>query len=153
MFRGCRLSFTFLTFAFLLIASGVQAAQPSSGTLSASNPTVTWRGGPFTVGVPSPLGCLGPSDPLCDVFYLTVELTAGYRFTVAITPEIAEDAYDLYIYYPDGTLAGHSANAGGNESVVIQHTNAHGSGPYQVRVLPFAVTKGASYQGVASVDR
>jgi hypothetical protein len=97
------------------------------------------------------LGCLTPSNPTCDAFALTVNLPSGggYRFVVAITSEIAADDYDLYVYYPDGTEAGRSANAGGNESVVIEHTSLHGSGPYKVRVLPFTVTSGSTYQGVA----
>ena len=136
--------------AALGAATAAHGAQPSSGTVAPPNIGAQWTGGPYTVGVPNQLGCLTPSDPTCDAFALTVDLpTSGYRFVVAIQGEIEADDYDLYVYYPDGTEAGRSANAGGNESVVIEHTAAHGTGPYQVRVLPFTVTSGSTYQGVA----
>ncbi len=154
MIRSGRLSFTLLAFAVLFIAPAVQAAQPSSGTLNNGNQNVTWTGGPYAApGVPNQLGCVSPSNPTCDAFNLTVNLPAGRRFAVAITSEIAGDDYDLYVYYPDGTEAARSANAGGNESLVVEHTNTHGSGPYAVRVLPFAVTDGSTYQGVAQATR
>lgn len=139
----------FLVVVALLIATAGQAAQPGSGTVAPPNTGANWTGGPYTVGVPNQLGCLTASNPTCDAFALTVNLTLGYRFVVGIQSEIEGDDYDLYVYYPDGTEAGRSANAGANESVVIQHTNLHGSGPYQVRVLPFTVTSGSTYQGVA----
>lgn len=143
------ISLSILAMAVTLTAPAADAAQPSSGTVAPPNVSASWTGGPYTVGVPNQLGCLTPSDPTCDAFALTVNLTLGYRFVVAIKSEIEGDDYDLYVYYPDGTEAGRSANAGGNESVVIEHTNLHGSGPYQVRVLPFTVTSGSTYQGIA----
>ncbi len=145
--RRVRLALSLLTVLF--IATNAHAAQPSSGTVAPPNISATWTGGPYTVGVPNQLGCVSPSNPTCDAFSLQVNLTLGYRFVVAISSEIAGDDYDLYVYYPDGTEAGRSANSGGNESVVIKHTNTHGSGPYQVRVLPFSVTSGSTYEGVA----
>lgn len=143
------ISLSVLTLAVILTAPATFAAQPSSGTVAPPNVSASWTGGPYTAGVPNQLGCLTPGNPTCDAFALTVNLTLGYRFVVAIQGEIEGDDYDLYVYYPDGTEAGRSANAGGNESVVIEHTNLHGSGPYQVRVLPFGVTSGSTYQGIA----
>lgn len=142
-------SLSILAMAVSLAAPAAWAAQPGSGTVAPPNVSASWMGGPYTVGVPNQLGCLHPSNPTCDAFALTVNLTLGYRFVVAIQSEIPGDDYDLYVYYPDGTEAGRSANAGGNESVVIAHTNLHGSGPYKVRVLPFGVTSGSTYQGIA----
>ena len=133
----------------LSIAPAAHAAQPGSGTVAPPNVSASWTGGPYTVGVPNQLGCVTPSNPTCDAFALTVNLTLGYRFVVAIQSEIPADDYDLYVYYPDGTEAGRSANAGASESVVIKHTNLHGTGPYKVRVLPFSVTAGSTYQGIA----
>lgn len=142
-------SLAFLVLAFVCLATAAQAAQPSSGTVAPPNVSARWSGGPYTVGVPNQLGCLTPGNPTCDAFAVTVNLNLNYRFVVAITGEIEGDDYDLYVYYPDGIEAGRSANAGGNESVVIKHTNLHGTGPYQVRVLPYAVTAGSTYQGIA----
>lgn len=142
--------------AALLLLLGVPvcyAATPESGTVSKGKRTATWSGGPYTVGVPNQLGCLTPADPTCDAFALTADLKPGARFAVAIASEIAEDDYDLYVYYPDGTEAGRSANAGSNESVVIAHTALHGTGPYAVRVLPFAVASGSTYRGIAQATK
>jgi hypothetical protein len=133
----------------LSLATSAQAAEPGSGRVAPPNISASWTGGPYTVGVPNQLGCVTTADPTCDAFALTVDLTLGYRFVVGIQSEIAGDDYDLYVYYPDGTEAGRSANSGANESVVIKHTNLHGTGPYQVRVLPFTVTSGSTYQGIA----
>ena len=142
------LSVMVLASAFFL-APAAQAAEPGSGRVAPPNISASWAGGPYTLGVPNQLGCVTASNPTCDAFALTVDLTLGYRFVVAIQGEIEGDDYDLYVYYPDGTEAGRSANSGGNESVVIKHTNLHGTGPYKVRVLPFSVTAGSTYQGIA----
>lgn len=139
----------FLSLAILFTAARAHAAQPNTGQV-ASGSSAQWTGGPYTTGVPNQLGCLTPLNPTCDKFSLTVNLPVGSRFVVAATSEIAGDDYDLYVYYPDGTEAGRSANDGGNEAVVIEHTNLHGSGAYKVRVLPFTVTSGSTYKGVAS---
>ncbi len=144
-----------LALAGLLVAallalplSPAHAADPASGTLDDGGP-VAWSGGPYTVGVPNQLGCLGAGDPTCDPFDLTVALDEGERFAVAITSDTAGDDYDLYVFYPDGTEAARSANAGSDEAVVIAHTTTHGTGPYRVSVLPFQVTAGSTYDGVA----
>jgi hypothetical protein len=138
----------------LLFVTAAHAAQPGSGTIDSVNRlAATWMGGPYTVGVPNQLGCLGTIDPTCDAFALTVDMAPGARFAVAITSGNEGDDYDLYVFYPDGTEAARSANAGSNESVVIAHTTLHGSGPYAVRVLPFQVASGSTYQGVAKASR
>jgi hypothetical protein len=138
----------------LLAAGAAQAAEPAAGTVAKGNHrTATWMAGPFSgPGFPT-LGCLAPADPTCDAFALTVDLKVGSRFAVAIATEIEGDDYDLYVFYPDGTAAASSATASGNEAVVIEHTALHGSGPYAVRVLPFAVTDGSTYQGIARSTR
>lgn len=137
-----------LTLAALLPATAAHAAQPSSGALQTTG-QATWTGGPYQLSVPNQLGCVLAFNPTCDAYNLTVDLTPGSRFVVAVESEIAGDDYDLYVYYPNGTEAGRSANAGGTESVVITHDNLHGSGAYKVRVLPFQVTAGSTYKGLA----
>ncbi|HKH49773.1 MAG TPA: zinc-dependent metalloprotease family protein [Thermoanaerobaculia bacterium] len=153
MNRWFRISLKLLTIAALSSATAAHAAEPSSGTVSKGNRTSNWLGGPHTASAPSPAGCVSVSNPACDAFALTVDLKPGSRFAVAIASEIEGDDYDLYVYYPDGTAAASSATEGGNEAVVIQHTLLHGSGPYQVRVLPFTVTPGSTYQGLARGTR
>jgi hypothetical protein len=50
------------------------AATPGSGTVSATNPAVTWTGA-FTVATAA--GCTGPGDSTCDHFSLTINPPAG----------------------------------------------------------------------------
>ncbi len=132
-----------------LSASTAQAATPNSGSISPPDNSIFWTGGPYTVGIPNQLGCVQPSNPTCDAFALTTNLSFGDRFLVSIKSEMEGDDYDLYVYYPDGTEAGRSANAGPVESVVIEHNGLHGTGPYQVRVLPFEVASGSTYHAIA----
>lgn len=153
MNRCLRTSLSCLAFAALLATVPASAAEPSSGTVGKGKRTAQWMGGPFTAGVPSLTGCLGPSDPTCDAFSLTVDIKPGSRFAVAIASEIEGDDYDLYVYYPDGTEAGRSATESGSESVVIEHSALHGTGPYAVRVLPWTVSSGSTYQGIARSTR
>lgn len=150
--RGALLCALTLTLAFAH-SSPAHAADPESGTVKNGNRTATWSGGPYTAGVPNQLGCLGPDDPVCDAYALEVDTKAGRNFVVGITSAIETDDYDLYVYYPDGTEAGRSAAAGSDEAVVIEHTLEHGEGPYQVRVLPFDVAQGSTYDGVARTTR
>lgn len=145
-------SFSFLALGALLSVAAY-GADPDSGAVSKGKRTANWAGGPFTAGVPNAAGCIGTSDPTCDAFSLTVDVRPGSQFAVAITTASADDDYDLFVYYPDGTEAGRSATGGGNEAVVIQHTTLHGTGPYAVRVLPFDVASGSTYSGVARASR
>lgn len=154
MHRKIRLLPSVLALTALLFVSSARAAEPDSGTVGkGSQRTASWSGGPFTASVPSPLGCVSPANPACDAYALTADLKPGARFAVAIASEIAGDDYDLYVYHPDGALAASSATASGNESVVVEHTVLHGPGPYQVRVIPFTVTPGSTYQGIARSTR
>jgi len=140
-----------LALSTLFLGAEARAAQPSSGRLATDtdDPSTSWTGGPYRLGIPSQLGCVTPLNPACDAFALTVDLPPEKSFLVAVTSAVAGDDYDLYVYYPDGTEAGRSDSSVGNEAVVIRHTTAHGSGPYKVRVLPFSVTSGSTYQGLA----
>lgn len=150
----CFPRFLFSCLAVLLCAAAAEAGQPGSGKIDSQNrQSATWTGGPYTVGIPNQLGCVSTSNPTCDAFALTVDMPAGGRFAVAISSAAEGDDYDLYVYYPDGTEASRSANSGSNESVVIEHSTLHGSGPYAVRVLPFQVAVGSTYQGVAHASR
>lgn len=152
MIRSSRI-FSILAIAALIAATAVRAAEPGSGTVSKGKKISTWVGGPHTASVPSPVGCVTASNPACEAFALTADLKPGSNFAVAIASEIAGDDYDLYVYYPNGTLAASSATESGNEAVVIKHTLLQGIGPYKVRVLPFTVSVGSTYQGIARATR
>lgn len=140
-----------LALSTLFLAADARAAEPGSGRLATDTdtPSVSWTGGPYRAGIPSPLGCVSPLNPACDAFALTVDLPPEKRFVVAVTSEVPGDDYDLYVYYPDGSEAGRSTTSGDTEAVVVEHTTEHGTGPYKVRVLPYAVSAGSSYTGLA----
>lgn len=148
------------TFAVLFAALGaagfhttVAGAEPDEGAISRQQRSVTWTGGPFTAS--NPAGCVGgASDPTCDHFRLVVNASDRSTFMVAIqTPEGAGDDFDLFVYYPDGTEAASSASSGGNEAVVVEHRIDRGTGPYEVRVQPWLVNAGGTYDGIAVLQR
>jgi len=136
--------------ACAMVAGFALAATPASGTVS-KNQDVTWQGGPFTAS--NPAVCVGSADPTCDHFFLNVDGREGAHVLVAIDGAMDTDDYDLFVYYPDGTLAGQKATGSGNEAVVFEHSTTHGTGPYEVRVQPFLVGAGSTYTGVAQVTR
>jgi len=53
----------------------------------------------------------------------------------------------LFVYAPDGTKVGESATPRGRESVTFVHKRAFRNKPYEVRVVPYLVVPGATYQG------
>ena len=142
-----------LAAAACLAATSAFAAEPSSGTVSKGRRTAAWTSPAYSTGVPSDLGCVSPENPACDAFELTADLKAGARFAIAITSEVEGDDYDLYVYYPDGTEAGRAATPSGSESLVLVHDPLRATGPYRVRVLPYAVSPGSSYKGIAQATR
>src|SRR5207237_1819591 len=142
---------------FLLVALAVaavslplassNAATPDSGTVSASNTSVSWTG-PLAIATAG--GCSGPSDPSCDNFHLTVQ-PPGYPFQVRILLQPAGD-WDLSVFAPDGGLAGSSGN-GPNQLEIVTLTNPP-AGTYTVAAAPFAPLIGAdgnSYTASATI--
>lgn len=136
---------------FMACFSGTAgAAEPASATVSKQQ-DVTWTGGPFVA--PNPVGCANELDPSCDHFFLEVDARNGTHVAVAITTEDpAGNDFDLAVYAYDGTLLANSTTATGSESLVFEHLEAYG-GPYEVRVQPWLVTPGTSYEGAAMVSK
>jgi hypothetical protein len=131
-------------------AATVHTAEPVSGAVSTQQ-DVTWTGRTFLFS--NPLACLGGFDLTCDRFALTVDAEQGTPVTVAIATTSEGDDYDLFIFYPNGTLAAKSTAGGGSEAATFEHRTDRGTGPYKVRVQPFLVTPGSSYTGVATIGR
>lgn len=130
--------------ALAAFAPMAQAATPSSGTVSNNN-EVTWSGTPLAS---NPAACPTATDPSCDHFTMTIANPGVKRVLVAIAAAdgFEDDDYDLFVYDDQGTLVGSSASSGSRESVVF----ANGGAPfYEVRVQPFTVSPGSSYNGVA----
>ncbi len=90
---------------------------------------------------------MGPADPTCDHYALTLNVRANQDVSVGIVGAEGDD-WDLFVYGPDGSQVASSATPSSSESVVIDGQPA---GTYEVRVQPFTVTPGASYDGRAAV--
>ena len=121
-----------------------EAAAPPAGSLGGKSTAVTWTG---SAVASNPAACVGPSDPTCDHYALTLNVRANQAVSVGIVGAEGDD-WDLFVYGPDGSEVASSATPGSSESVVIDGQPA---GTYEVRVQPFTVTPGASYDGRAAV--
>jgi hypothetical protein len=143
-------TWTALGTAVLMVAAGAavmapaQAATPGAGSLGGKAKSVTWTG---TTTAPNPAGCVGATDPTCDHYALTLNVKSNQDVSIAILGADGDD-WDLFVYGPDGSQVASSATSSGSESVVIDGAPA---GTYEVRVQPFTVTPGASYDGRAAV--
>jgi hypothetical protein len=124
------------------------AASPGSGTVSDSNKSVTWTGA-ITLATAS--GCSGANDPTCDNYRLTIQ-PPSYGFKVQIRLQPVGD-WDLYVYGPNGGLAGSSGN-GPNQLEVVTLTNP-AAGTYTVAAAPWAPAigpDGNSYTASATLS-
>lgn len=121
-----------------------EAATPAAGKLGGKAKSVSWSG---TATAPNPAGCVGAADPTCDHYALTLNVKSTQDVSIAIVGAEGDD-WDLFVYGPDGSQVASSATSSGSESVVIDGAPA---GTYEVRVQPFTVTPGASYDGRAAV--
>ncbi len=129
--------------ALIVSATTLAAATPSSGTVDNHN-ELTWSGKPLAS---NPVACATATDPSCDHFTLTIA-SGVKRVLVAIAPAAGFDGddYDLFVYDNSGTQVASSATSSARESVVFENT---GAPSYEVRVQPWTVSPGSSYNGVA----
>ncbi|HXT21070.1 MAG TPA: sialidase family protein [Thermoanaerobaculia bacterium] len=147
--------------AIVLVASFVATADPAhaavtgSGTLSPTNPTVTYNSGPFlipnpTIQVVSLAGigdqpiCQDPVLP-CDDFLLDVDIPAGYktqhpadRVQIKIEWQQTGNDFDMFVLDEAGAVVDTSATGGRPEIVILPVQEGHRR--YTVRVEPFLVT-------------
>jgi hypothetical protein len=134
-------------------ASPAHAAEPGGATIDKKQ-DAEWTGS-FVATNPLPVACSSSADPTCDNFALTVDARPGTHVAVAITTEDANAVdLDLMVYAPNGELVKTSTTSTATESLVFEvDPEAHGTGAYEVRVQPYAVLPGATYQGVAMVTK
>ncbi|HEX2164323.1 MAG TPA: zinc-dependent metalloprotease family protein [Thermoanaerobaculia bacterium] len=134
-----------------LAPSPAEAAQPAAATVAAGQ-DAEWSGS-FLVPNPLPIACTIAGDPTCDHFALTVDAPAGTHVAVAITAaNPTSNDLDLLVYAPNGSLVRTAATSTGTEALVFAvDPAAHGTGAYQVRVQPWLVTPGTTYQGAAGL--
>ncbi len=136
----------------LVHATPAQAASPSTGIISRAKPALSWKGGPFLL--PRPVGCLGPSDPTCDYFFLRVNLEPGTEVEIKMTTPrgsppsnapIGSDDFDIYVWGPNDEILAEGATDSGNETIRFTHSHKLRNYVYEIEVVPFLVQPGTSY--------
>ncbi|TLZ61722.1 MAG: hypothetical protein E6K13_06610 [Methanobacteriota archaeon] len=140
------------------MSTSASGANPSGGSVSDTSPSATWAGQFYVVGGTTlPEECPPISDPAnvrCDHFSLTIDVGPTFwdshtgQVTIRIEWQSSDNDFDLYVYRPDGALAG-SSGAGGTTSEEVALLSPAG-GTYEVRVVPFLVFN-SGYNGQASL--
>lgn len=155
--------------AICTIVIGITAAvwastTPASGTLSPSNPAITFQGGPFQVSNPSaPTGDTPPvcTDTTCGQFALTINVPASDPTVYDVNVQVSwtnsgtttqgsnTSDYDLYIYQPDvtGSATAKSASSSNPESATFQAVN----GAYTVYVVPYDVSPSVPFNATITL--
>jgi hypothetical protein len=148
--RSARIIALALLAICVLVSGTAQAANPAKGTLSKSKKSVKWSGS-FTLSEPVN-ECLGPDDPICDHFMLKVDLKDGSRVRIVLPSPDATTDIDFYVYAPNGALVANSGNLIGEpESAEFRHSARFNKKEYEVRVSPYLVVPGTTYEAMASV--
>jgi len=135
--------------AALVVTMAGSAASPSNGTLTATNPILTYTAGPNLVSNPSGTAELNCTELPCDNYTLTVDVPdASYEDTHQVRihiswPSPAED-YDLNV-----SDVGSSGNSPGIPETVIAPAK---DGTYTVQVVPYAVA-GGTFTGTITLER
>jgi hypothetical protein len=145
------------------LTTAVWAATPGSGTVSPAA-GASWQGKSFLVSNPTSIatGVVGEgnvdcgngisytADPACDLYSLTVAppLSGAYLVEIGITPALASDDFDLYVYDSAGALVGTSATETGAERVALANLPA---GTYKVVVGAWLVGVNSTYSATAQI--
>lgn len=163
------LSSAMLILGVVLALAGGSAATttPGSGTVTPSNPTLTFTGGPFTAPNPSsPLGNTPPvcTDQTCGVFALTIDIPSSdtnvYDVKVSVgwvnsgttaQGNTASD-FDVYIYQPDAT--GTKITQSTNDSSVNPEVAGWRAAPggYTIYVVPFDPSPTVPFTGTVTLS-
>ena len=136
----------------ILIIPITRGANPASGTVSESNPTVAWTGAimPADPDLLTSPRCNG-ADP-CDNFSLTVVPPPAsfgpYIVEIRLRPQ---GDWDLELYNPDGKYRTSSGNgAYANEVVVLFNPPA---GTYRIAAFPFSPVVGSDGNSYAATAK
>lgn len=152
--------------ATVLTLSVLAGTTPSSGTLSPSNPSISFSGGPFAVSNPSsPTGDNPPAcvDATCGVFALTVDIPPtdfnSYKAKLHVewtnsgttTLRSTKSDYDVYVYSPNltGTQTAKAASADNPEETSFDVA----SGNYTIYVDPFDVSPTVPFNATLTLIR
>jgi hypothetical protein len=118
----------------LLVPASSRAASPATGTVSDSQPTVTWSG-TYTPPLAA-VGCGGPADSNCDNFRLTI-VPPSHPFNVQITLHVTTgDDWDLKVYDSAGNVVATSGNGTGQDEIAVLVGPA--AGTYTVQAVNFS---------------
>jgi hypothetical protein len=153
----------------LVLAFGnaaLAATSPTSGTLSPTNPTVSFSGGPFAISNPSaPTGENPPAcvDATCGIFTLNVAIPSAdfntYRAAVTVTwtnsgttTQLGSTTdYDVYVFAPD--LTGTKVAQGpGNTNPETGVWDAS-TGKYTIYVTPYDVSPTVAFNATVTLTR
>ncbi len=165
--RGERRRVSVVTLVLAVLALGVLVApatsahpqaEPSEGTVSLEQRTLSWQGEHYAVGSALFPGITCQVPTVCDRFDLTVAVdpshwddnTGGVEIVIAW--EDASDDFDLHVFDGDGNPVGSSI--GDNPSTGVPMENVFvdkASGPYDILVNPFSVTD-SDYTGHVALD-
>jgi hypothetical protein len=148
-----------VSLAIGFLAVPARGADPDSGTVSPTGPSTAWAGQHYALAATTlPEQCPPAADPLnvlCDHFFLTIDVPLDFwdthtgQVTIRIEWPSSDDDFDLYVYDPDGGLAGSSA-AGGTTLEEVAILAPRPGGTYEVRVVPFLIID-SGYNGQASL--
>jgi len=127
------------------------AASPASGTVTPSNATASYNGGPFSnnnqlnQAAGAPLVCAGDTAP-CDDYALTVAIPTNdgnvYNLTVKVQWPNTDSDFDLTVEDGSGTIVGQSATSADPEVVTFAAV-PRSTTAYKIRVVPYSVQTGA----------
>src|ERR1051326_635391 len=139
------------------------AGTATSGTVSPSNPVITYDAGPFNVPNQSPLGLgqidVGPRCDVefpCDIFNLTISVPSGYaaahpnagvKVTLSYTDTGSHQSeYDLYVFNGvittlDGSQPSNHASTGANPEITTINPVTDGDHQYSVIIVPYIPTQ------------
>ena len=155
--RGSKLWQIILASLVFLAVAPVRAGNPSSGTITDSNTTLTYTAGPFDVpnltdsatGTPTCSATI-PAEQ-CDTFALTVNVAPGDATTkqISVSISFANSAgeFDLFVFDSNNNLIA-SDTAGGEPSAVIIPAV---SGTYSIVVDPWNPL-GQSFVGTVALQ-
>jgi hypothetical protein len=150
----------------VLPAALAAATNPPGATLSPSNPSVTFTGGPFSVSNPSNPAGLNPpvcTDATCAQFALTVSIpatdfntykakvTVGWTNSGTTTQGSVTSDYDVFIYSPDetGSEVGSAASSNNPEQTSFDAA----SGSYTIYVVPYDVSPSVAFTATVTLVR
>jgi hypothetical protein len=136
----------------MVLAAPARGAAPPSAELSSEEGGVEWTGSFGSAVTPLPETCVVLS---CDQFLLDVSLPSDVWSSpggvqVGIRWPDENQDLDLYVYGPDGTLAGSSTGFPSTSESVLLESAANGR--YRVVVVP-STTSELDYDGLAEVER